>query len=155
DALQEPADLGRMAELLARHDDRIDHDEAGRQFRIASAQLERDRPSKAVADHDGPLQSKLGALPGDVVGKSRHGVALLRRIACPMAAEVDRDDPAGLTEMGELRREDSMITGPAIDQEEGWGARVGRSCLDMRQPYAVALQERWLQSCVGIHVSLL
>ena len=45
----------------------------------------------AVSNHDGPVQPELGALPGDVICKSRHGVffeacsAFTRVAACTLA----------------------------------------------------------------------
>src|SRR5258708_28319901 len=69
-----------------------------------------------MADNDRLLQSQLGTLPGDIVGEPRHGVFLLRRVARAVAAKIDGHHAAGLPEIGDLGRADTMVAGPAIDK---------------------------------------
>jgi len=85
-----------------------------------------------VADHDRLLQSQLATLPADVVRKSGDGVVLLRRIAGAVAAKIDGYDTAALREVSDLGREDAVVTGPAVDENDWCAFRSLGALLKMR-----------------------
>src|SRR5260370_11859235 len=118
---------------------------------MTPAQFKHDRAAEAVADHDGPLQSQLGTLPGDIVGEPRHGVFLLRRVAGAVAAKIDGPHAAGLPEMGDLGREDTMVAGPAIDKNQRRALRNLGWRLKMREAHTAAIQKSRLQRFVRDH----
>jgi len=97
-----------------------------------------------MADHDRLLQSQLGTLPGDIVREPRHGVFLLRRVAGAVAAKIDGHHATGLPEMGDLGREDTMVAGPAIDENQRRALRSLGRHLKMRETHTAAIQENWL-----------
>jgi hypothetical protein len=49
-----------------------------------------------------------------------------------------------LPEVGDLGREDTMVTGPAIDENQRRALRSLGRRLKMRETHAVAIQEKWL-----------
>src|SRR5260370_42702283 len=109
---------------------------------MTPAQFKHDRAAEAVADHNGLLQSQLGTLPGDIVREPRDGVFLLRRVAGAVAAKIDGHHTTGLPEVGDLGREDTMVTGPAIDENQRRALRrLGRR-LKMRETHAGALAKK-------------
>jgi hypothetical protein len=72
-----------------------------------------------------------------------------------MTAQIDGDNASAFTEMDDLRREDPMIAGPAVDQDERWALRIARSRLEMREVHAIPRQENRLQLNIGKHKRLL
>ena len=96
---------------------KFEHHQTQSQIRITRTKLERNRTAQAVADDYRLLQSKLAALPGNVIGKPRWGVFLLRRVTCAVTAKVNGDDPPFLGKVGDLGREDAVVAGPAVDKE--------------------------------------
>jgi hypothetical protein len=108
------------------------------------AQFKHDRAAEAVADHDRLLQSQLGTLPGDIVREPRHGVFLLRRVAGAVAAKIDGHHTTGLPEVGDLGREDTMVTGPAIHENQRRALRSLGRRLKMRETHTVAIQKNGL-----------
>ena len=53
---------------------------------VPGCELDRDHPSQAVTEHDGPRDSDLRAEPGDVVGEARYVVSLLGAATAAAAA---------------------------------------------------------------------
>src|ERR1700716_3854016 len=115
------------------------------------AQFKHDRAAEAVADQDGLLQSQLGTLPGDIVREPRHGVFLLRRVAGAVAAKIDGHHTMGLPEVGDLGHEDTMVTSPAIDENQRRGLQSLGSGLAMRETHAVAVPKNWLERLIKNH----
>src|SRR5258706_14418958 len=97
-----------------------------------------------MADRDRVLQPQLGTLPGDIARDPRHGVFLLRRIAGAVAAKIDGHHTTGLPEAGDLGREDTMVTGPAIDENQRRALRSLGRRLKMRETHTVAIQKNGL-----------
>src|SRR5258705_3540999 len=118
---------------------------------MTPAQFKHDRAAEAMADHDRLLQSKLGTLPGDIVREPRHGVFLLRRVAGAVAAKIDGHHTTGLPEVGDLGREDTMVTGPAIDENQRRALRSPWRRLQMRQTHTVANPGKKLLRSVRDH----
>src|SRR5258705_12778614 len=111
---------------------------------MTPAQFKHDRAAEAMANHNRLLQSQLGTLPGDIVRDPRHGVFLLRRVAGAVAAKIDGHHTTDLPEMGDLGREDTMVTGPAIDENQRGALRSLGRRLKMRKTHTVAIQKNWL-----------
>jgi hypothetical protein len=88
-----------------------------------------------VADNDGLFQPQLIALPSDIVREPCYGVFLLWRVARPVTTEIDGHDPTALGEMGDLGREDPVIAGPTIDQNQRGALGGTRSGLKMREAH--------------------
>ena len=79
-----------------------------------------------MPDDDDLGEAQAFADEGDVVGEALHGVGLARLVACPMAAEVDADDPAPrFREMFELGGEKVVVAAPAMDEHHR-SARAAR-----------------------------
>src|SRR5258705_9700896 len=97
-----------------------------------------------MADHDRLLQSQWGTFPGDIVREPRHGVFLLRRVAGAVAAKIDGHHTTGLPEVGDLGREDTVVTGPAIDENQRRALRSLGRHLKMRETHTAAIQENRL-----------
>src|SRR5258706_8498556 len=97
-----------------------------------------------MADDDGLLHTQLSALPSDGVRESRHRVFLFGRIAHTVTAKIDGYDATALGEMANLRREDSLVAGPAVDQNERGSLRIGRPSLEVREAHTIAFHENRL-----------
>src|SRR5467141_3184170 len=151
DAVQQPLQVWGILQTGGRHHNRVDHHHARGEFRITPAQFKHDRAAEAVADHDGLLQSQLGPLPGDIVRDPRYGVFLLRRVAGAMAAKINGHHATGLPEMSDLGREDTMVTGPAIDENQRRALRSLGRRLKMRETHTAAIQENWLERFIRDH----
>ncbi|HWA78713.1 MAG TPA: hypothetical protein VG848_00240 [Acetobacteraceae bacterium] len=72
-----------------------------------------------------------------------------------MSAEIDSHDTTRLRKMSDLRREDSVIASPAIDQKKGRILWDNRSDIKMREPDAVARHENRLERKIVKHNPLL
>src|SRR5258706_5511702 len=104
-----------------------------------------------MADRDRVLQPQLGTLPGDIVREPRHGVFLLRRVAGAVAAKIDGHHATGLPEVGDLGHEDTMVTSPAIDENQRRALQSLWSRLEMRETHTVAIQKKRLVRFITDH----
>lgn len=71
---------------------------------MAPAQIKCDRSTHVVADDQRFLQLQLGALPCYVIGKTLDRVLLLRSVALPVTAKVDRYNVPTVSKIFDLVR---------------------------------------------------
>ena len=104
-----------------------------------------------MADNHRLLQSQRVALPRDIVREPGDRIILPRRVAGPVASKIDRHDAALAREMRDLRREDPVVAGPAVYENERGLARGGAAGFEVRQTHAVAGHQDRLQFLVVNH----
>src|SRR5262245_40298134 len=102
-----------------------------------------------MADHHRPRDPQPLAEPGQVVGEPVHGVVLLRLVAGPVAAEIDRHHTVRAREIRYLRREIRVVAAPAVDQDQ-W--RVARAQLLVGESNPVAHEPFHAEALAWINI---
>ena len=87
---------------------------------MAGGELDPDHASVTVPDDNRFRDAELLAKPGDVVRERRQVVAVLRSVAAPAAAQVQRRHRMRGFEVVELWLEEGVIAAPAMDEQQRW-----------------------------------
>ena len=90
-----------------------------------------------MPDEYSGLDAELLTEPGQVVRESGDRVLLARLVALAVSAQIDVDDTMIRRQVTELRCQERMIAGPAVDQHD---RGVALSTLLVRQRHAIARQ---------------
>ena len=116
---------------------RVDQHRSGDMVWVGGREIERDQPTKAMADHQRALDPQLRARRRKVVGEQSHRVPLRGGIALAMAAKVHGDDPMSRREARDLLTPKTPITRRAMHEHRG---RVTTSSVVVRQDNTITNQ---------------
>ena len=133
-----------LSPVATRQKRRVDQHRSGDVVWIGAGEIERDQPTKAVADHHRALDAQLRARRRKVFGEQSHRVPLRRGIALAMAAQVHGDDPMSSAEARDLPTPKTPITRRAMHEHKG---RVTASRAVIRQHNTITNQIHRPQCC--------